>query len=347
MDESMDAASLILARIFYGHMMKTKNIFLRMNLLLFVMAVASCVKLSDSMQPAFTLTPTLRATNALPTLTSVATDTPTTLPTLTMISSLPEDEARTRILELLSNNGGCQLPCLWGITPGKSLYQEARTILLPLNNISNSTHLYASSPDDIAPAYTEGDLMLRTFIAYLYADDGIVKSIAFQSRELKKITTPDNGNELDPVFDSSVFGERMDFYMLHGILTAQGFPESVMLGTVANIPSREPAGGFHILLLYPEQGILIDYETEMHKTGSYISGCPANAHVEMDLYPPGNTDAFFASLEKTDAWAVKKKWYKPLEEATSMSMAEFYETFREPNTRCIETLASLWPKPDP
>lgn len=347
MDELMDAASLILARIFNRHIMKTKNTFLCISLLFCVMAVASCAQPSEGISSLFTLTPSPRAVEASPTLAPVDMDTPTPSPTLTMIPSLPVEDAHKRLLELLSNNGDCQLPCLWGITPGKSIYQEARTILLPLNNISDSTHLYSSSPDDISLAYTEGDLMLRTFIAYIYADDGIVKRIAFQSRELKKIITPDNGNRLDPVFDSSLFGEHMDFYMLHSILTAHGPPESVMLGTVANIPSRGPAGGFHILLLYPEQGMLIDYTTQMHKTGSYISGCPANAHVEMDLYPPGNADTFFASLEKTDAWMVKKNWYKSLEEATLMSVDEFYETFREPSTTCIETLASLWPIPDP
>lgn len=343
----MDATSLIPARILYRHIMKIKNTFLRISLLFYVMAAASCTQASEGISSSFTLTPSPRTVIASPTLKPVTTDTAIKLPTLTAIPSLPVEEARKQMLELLSNNGGCQLPCLWGITPGESIYQEARTILLPLSNISDSTHLGSSSPDDISLAYTEGDLILRTFIAYIYTSDGIIKSITFQSRVLKKLITTDNGNRIDPVFDSSLFGERMDFYMLHSILTAHGPPELVMVGTAANIPPREPAGGFHILLLYPEQGILIDYTTQMHKTGLYISGCPANAHAKMDLYPPGNADVFYASLEKTDDWVVKKNWYKPLEEATSLSVDEFYETFREPNDTCIETLASLWPTPDP
>ena len=311
------------------------------------MVVASCTQSTESVVPSSTAMPTSQVSSNSPL--PVATATPIISPILTMVPTLPVEEARKQLLDLLSNNGDCNMPCLWGIVPGKSTYPEAQAILAPLGSLSDLTG-FIPEGGVVSPKYIEDDLILATNIDFnieILSDNQIVSRVGLRARELKKIITTDSGLGFDPIFDSNVYGERVSFYMLHSVLTNHGLPESVMLGTVASIPPREPPGGFHILLLYPNQGIMINYTTQMHKTGLYVGGCPANAHVEMELCPSGNADVFFASLEKTDDWAVRKNWYKSLEETTSMSVEEFYETFREPTDKCIETLASLWPTPEP
>jgi len=40
-------------------------------------------------------------------------------------------------------------------------------------------------------------------------------------------------------------------------------------------------------------------------------------------------------------------YYKPIEKATSMTLKQFYDTFRQPTDKCIETPAKLWPTPEP
>jgi hypothetical protein len=80
---------------------------------------------------------------------------------------------------LLANNGGCRLPCLWGIMPGISSYQEARSILKPLTSISRFEHFSFGGSDDIYIEYTDGDLTTNASIAYSYSDNGIVSSISF------------------------------------------------------------------------------------------------------------------------------------------------------------------------
>jgi hypothetical protein len=322
--------------------MNTGKKLLRLGLWILVATLCSCAQATSEVTPGFRFTPTLRA---IGTSTTAAAETATTSPTATSIPTLPSEEAGKRFLDLLSNNGGCALPCLWGITPGKTTDQQAQVILAPLSSISE-LRVFKPGLGSLSPVYAEGDLWLTVNVGYL-SDDQIVNRIGFRIEELRKTTSSAGRLGFDTVFDFSLFGERVNFYMLHSILTSHGRPESVMLGTVANIPPREPLGGFHILLLYPDQGILIDYTTQMHKTGAYISGCPANAHAELELYPSGNADAFYSSLEKLDTWIVKRNWYRSLEDTTSMSVEEFYETFREPTDTCIDTLASLWPKPEP
>lgn len=285
--------------------------------------------------PKLTLTPTV----------VVPTNTPTAIP------PLQEEQARARLLELLANNGGCRLPCLWGIAPGKSMSQEAQTILAPLSSISVSTNL-ALGGGSIRPWYTEDDLILTTTVGFnvdALSNNQIVSRVGFRAGESKKLS-----DGFFPMYDSKSFGERLHLYMLPGILSEFGKPASMVIHTYGK--QIKGTGGFEIVLIYPEQGMLVHYETEMKTVGTNVRGCIANAQVELELYPAGNADAFIKSLSTT-TWAIfvqkepvtdlrwKAHW-KPVEEATSMTLEQFYETFRQPTDKCIETPTKLWPTPE-
>ena len=71
--------------------------------------------------PAATLLPTLtpRPTwTPSPTWTPIPTRTPTATPL--PFPTLESAEMQSFIAEMLSTNGGCELPCWWGITPGET-----------------------------------------------------------------------------------------------------------------------------------------------------------------------------------------------------------------------------------
>jgi hypothetical protein len=238
-------------------------------------------------------------------LTSIPTDTPSPSATSTAIPTLSIEAARVYLLDLLADNGGCRLPCLWGITPGKSTYQEAKTILAPLSGISYFT-AFAPGVGNITPYYTEGNVIIYTGVDFL-TNDNIVTRVVFRGRALKE-----NKETLgkDSIFGSKLFGERLSLYMLPQILSEYGRPSSVMLMTVAEIPlpNRDPGVHFQILILYLDQGILVNYTTEMSVVGENVVGCPANAHVEMELSPSGNSDSFFKLLAQTK-WS--EEYIKP------------------------------------
>jgi len=174
-------------------------------------------------------------------------------------------------------------------------------------------------------------------------DNNSINHIAFSAEAHKPLAQ----GGYEDVFNSKFFGEKVGAYTLPHVLTEQGVPSSVIIETAGGPLTRGGKGGFNILLLYPDQGILVNYRTQMHLNGVNVRGCPANAYVQMELYPPGQPDSFFEGLKQTD-WTVKMNVdYKPLEEVTSMSVQEFYDTFREPTDKCIETPAKLWPTPEP
>ena len=332
--------------------MKIKNFFLSL-LLLSLVIVFGCMRSTQSVvdsSPSITKSPINSPSSVntfLPTITTVPISTPTKKPELTTIPTLPTEDARQKLLDLLSTNGGCQLPCLWGITPGKSSFQEARLILMPLLSIAEVAHFDSTSPEDISPIYIDsGYLRLYTRLDYIFGIDNIVNHTRFEARE-EEVITDSEGNWLSkrPVYDSATFNERIEYYSLSHVLTMLGIPSTVMVKFSGLTGYPVVAGGLDIALLYPEQGVWINYEMPINNQGNIKRGCPVNANVEMELYPQGTPDSFYANLDKTD-WGVTKKEYKPLEEATSMSEEGFYETFRNPTDACIESLASIWPTPE-
>jgi hypothetical protein len=120
----------------------------------------------------------------------------------------------------------------------------------------------------------------------------------------------------------------------------------VLLQTDGALAKYSP--GFEIVLFYPDQGLLVHYTTQMQIVGEKVRGCPANAHVELELYPAGHPESFSIYLAPTQ-WAslwpiptVDNPFWKPVEKATSMSLEQFYETFRQPTDQCIETPLKGW-----
>lgn len=320
---------------------------MRVLKIIFLLSLLLVILATGCAQPTRSIVETSQSVNIATPMRTMTTP-PTIVPTnsLSAIPVLSEEKARAELLDLLADNGGCRLPCLLGITPGKTTYTEARAILLPFSGISISMNVSDdNSPDSVWLTYDEGDL--RTFIklSYLYANDGIINHIAFNAGEYKELA----GNR-SLVFDSKNFGERLHSYMLPGILSEFGKPASVVIQTYGK--QITGSGGFEIVLVYPDQGMLVHYVTQMQTVGVNARGCPANAEVELELNPSGDADAFAKSLDATiwEAFArlepMDDPGWKSIDKATSLSIEQFYETFREPTDKCIDTPLKGWYVPE-
>lgn len=312
--------------------MRLHTIILQLSIVL-ILLITSCSKITyetESLQPVG-ITPTKIVTN-IPTIISTN--------TVTIIPTLPEDEARTQLLGLLANNGNCRLPCLWGITPGKSKSIEAQEILTAFNSISVLTN-FGSDGGSITTWYTEDSLILSSTVGF-NSENSIVRYLTFRGEEYKE-----TADGLLPIYDSETFGKRLRPYMLTGILSEFGEPALVVVHTSGQHITG--SGGFEILLLYPDEGIFARYTTQRETVGNDARGCLANAQVELRLYPSGDANAYYESLKET-TWGgmfdgpilMDNPSWKSVEKVTNMSLTKFYETFREPTDKCIETPANLW-----
>ena len=339
--------------------MKSPKYILWVISMIIMMLAASCSQSAPDQiltpetpsQPTNTTTPTLTTE-----LTPIPTHTPTRLPTDTPapIPTLPVEQAQAKLLELLSNNGNCRLPCLWGITPGKSDYREARANLIPLGNISGLMSGFTSDGGAMFPVYTENNLKLSLSVGLnveRLVDEQIVRNISFDAREFQ-VGEPGNPYALKPIYDSKTFGERLRPYMLHALLAEYGIPAAVLISTDGGYERGRYVPGFDIVLFYPDQGIMAAYTTYRQLVNGKVRGCPANAHVEMQLTPAGQPDSFakiIAQTQWSNLWPISgdNPYWKSVDEATSMTLEQFYETFRQSTDKCIETPANLWPTPEP
>lgn len=264
-----------------------------------------------------------------------------TLPSV--VPTLDEEQAEGLLSKLLSDNGGCRLPCLWGIIPGKSNYHESKGVLIPLAALSKLYNLDDSSPDMIVTSYTDTDVTISTSLAYEFLDNGIVDNISFVVG-----AGEENADGFVDIFDSEIYGRRVSIYMLPNILSEQGKPQAVLLSTYKGEERGKNVPGFYVLLFYPDQGLLVSYTTFRQLVDGKVRGCLSDAQVELELTPAGDPDTFAKNISKTkwvNLWPIPTnsvRW-KSLDEATSMTLDEFYDKYRQALAPCIDTPEGIWP----
>jgi hypothetical protein len=294
-----------------------------------------------TVNPTFATTVTHTSTN-ISTSTYVHLHTPTinSTSTIPIIPTLPAHEAHLRLLDLLSTNGNCHLPCFWGITPGKNSLLDGLYILSPLESIASLDSCYISRCQRMDAYYYEGILKISaSILLFTYQEITNISSIQFIAESYIDLPDPANPGHtyLDFVFDSTAFQSRLAFYMLPQILSEYGAPSSVSLWT---LPGPN-AGLFYAILMYPDLGFAIHYTTRARISGSNVLGCISNSHIDLYLFPSGNAESFYELLPKNYK-GVESNLYKPLEEVTSLSMDQFYHIFRQPTDRCIVTPSTNW-----
>jgi hypothetical protein len=326
--------------------MRQKKALSLLCMILITTSIGSCMRsdisvITPSQEDTATLVTKTETPTVVPSLTFSPSQTSSPLPTSTEISILSEDEARLVLAELLTDNGNCLLPCVWGIIPDKSTIQDVEARLYPISWVAGYS-MFETEVGKVGRSnsnYTEGDITIDINVGFItYPANDFISRISFWARALRRI---DGGWE--DVFDSTAFGEQTAYYRLPQILSTYGRPASVSLITAQPVNAADYAPpNFKIILLYPEQGFLVQYTTDVHVVGENILGCLSNAHVELELYPLGNGDTFISHLDPT--WQMHVENYAPLEEATALSVDEFYQTFRQPTDKCLETPVNLWPK---
>ena len=155
---------------------------------------------------------------------------------------------------------------------------------------------------------------------------------------------PERGEEF--VYGDAQFVKALKSYMLPQVLTVYGQPSQVFLRTHSgDLPGWLP---FSLLLSYPDQGILVEYdgpigEEEKHygplEEGEVIRVCPWRSEINLWLWSPDNA----RTIARVTGGYIDVGDYRSLEEATGLSIEQFYQTFSQPdNQTCLETPADLW-----
>jgi hypothetical protein len=301
----------------------------RIQILLVFLLLISCAP-SEVNSPTTvpeTLEPTLIST---PTITITPVPSPTEIPfTTNLVTPVPTwlpKEQEAYLLNLIETNNHCRLPCLFGMQPGISTWEEIRSVESPF--YFRKVYL----PD------SNGFLYLHSYVKdkfphleIAFSGSGrLVKYIA----AAEYIFLPGN-----PRYSSAI-AKAAQAYFLPNILAQYGMPSRILLKAQGQL---EPNSGnqAELLLFYDHLGFGIHYfyinVVTQDQENSILHTCPRDDHLEsFRLYLQAPDDR--TPLQKMAATPIGGSFFpysllQPLEDITTLSIEDFYHRFTSSRTK--------------
>jgi hypothetical protein len=249
------------------------------------------------------------------------TESPTLFPTLLPTKS-PTQVAEI-VRELYDHNGGCELPCVWGVVPGETTIQEVYSRFAEIGDLKEHTRAvdtFQIFGFTTIPPINEPRLYSRREWSFgLTVNNDTVIGIFIYSANIKEFSTPS----------------------LSKFLVQFGKPEEVWFTFIA-AQSGDP--DYEIALYYPSKGIFVNWrgtvDSVVSETESNImvTVCPQYMPTEADTLIGSNPPFFylFSSEKKMtfDEIIVQHlndtPSFRMLDEASTQ---EFYDTYLNPNTQ--------------
>lgn len=318
----------------------------------FIIIIASCAIVEELRRPSEQQLPTNTISIARTTLAQTRSmETPTA--TLDAIQILSIKDAMVRTKSILEVNGGCELPCIWGITPGVTTFDQAKRLLAPLSNLYQFS-LYEVPNGEIDLLYPIEDLQVHIGIRYINnptnpKGDQTVYSILY-SLGAQITSSVQESPRVRSVYDSAAYSSLTEFYSLRQVLERLGVPDIVELQTISQyarvIEGVQQPSEMHLILIYLSEGILAEYVTQISIEDGIVRGCFDSPQITFDVRASGNRTLESFSSELNSNRSDLLLYYLPIDQATSYSVAAFTEHYSQMTDSCITTPARLWPRPD-
>ncbi|MCI0555198.1 MAG: hypothetical protein L0287_29990 [Anaerolineae bacterium] len=314
----------------------------RITLLILLLLIAGCSTFSSSrIQPTPTLSTKLPEATVTISPTSPSKPTPTIMiPTPSPLPTLPPAEAEAMTLNLLQDNGGCLFPCWWGLTPGKTSTQTAKSLLEKFTANSLRTTFY----EDVGGAswlIEKNGLLLDIIVSFTYDRllSGTVESFRITTEVKKEL----EGGGFETVWENPLNEQFLQAYALPQILSTYGQPKDVL------VFANEGWRYFSLILNYSEQGFVVWYSAPLESSGDKYLGCMSKAFTKLYLWAPEFSYTWAEGVtgtgDKSEIDSLNRD-FQPLEKVTSMTLDEFYNDFVDTNNfTCLETPKQLWPGP--
>jgi hypothetical protein len=255
---------------------------------------------------------------------------PTMTPTYPMFPTLQPKDALVKLKDLYKNNGGCQLPCWWGINPSNTSWSEVNQLLGPLGYFEIHNYLRAFStfvPRSMDPikgplpyGYNYGNIDPSFYIV-----NERVKAIIISSRWVKK-----------------------DFdYSLAGLLNYFGKPDEIWMETDTSTNGDLPPS-YILDLVYAHKGMIETRGKGKINNDNFVF-CPQNI-TNFDGFPPylylwsKDENVEFTDSEILNAFNPRySQYFDKLSNYLSEinTIENFYITYSDPKTKiCMSIDAS-------
>lgn len=298
-------------------------------------AASSTIPASET-QPASTVTPKPTKTRVAPSPTS----SPTSTVTPTATSAVPPEE----ILNLLKTNGGCLLPCWWGILPGETTLETVKSFTDQFGGLA--IHVLREETGNFRVRVPDGNVRPEIDVVYgpLQADKVEwlrVSPILHRKNDAGEYEMQDRRG--DPQYLA-----HYTTYTIASMLTTYGKPDSILLsGDMTNEPG--PPWVYALTLVYANRGIWVEYFGGMGGEPN-LSICPMQTSIRLWLWEPEkytSVEEVLSSSLPLGGWGLSLGRLSTLNEKTDLTLDEFYEVFKDADyDTCFESPTERWlPKP--
>jgi hypothetical protein len=314
---------------------RLKTLLLLLMITILYVSCAPARTANPTVPPTRSFTNTVTPSSVLPSATVPAatpTETlvPTSTPTEIFVPTFSASEAPDQLLGLIKSNGNCLFPCWIGIVPGTSSNDTISSILSSFSSIATDYYLPTSDPRGLYIVLQKDKFQIDLNI--------ILRPVGVdEKREMVNVG-------IKQVFDHSYspYSDIFKQYSLQNILKTYGKPATV--GLSADLHKYEPnsATVFETYISYPEKGIYLRYTTEAEElSGDRVQSCPTEAYIDLWFTKPDvNNENMKLLTDLNREWSYSRM---SLQNATQMSIDQFYEKFTSQPNQCLITPKSIWP----
>lgn len=275
-----------------------------------------------------TKTVTMTSTSFTFMITPSVTNTPTVIPPKTPeIPSLSREEAEELFLENLETYRDCEFPCWWGITPGRSKWDDIKTLLKPFSpwiivcgrNPCISFSEYREDEDD----FGVGLLSQYIFKDYEASNCGI--SLEIKNRTVYSI--------------NFCYPSDLEGGYLRNSLTQLPAPDEIWISYNKN--------DFNFGLFYYKDGVFIVYDGFVKVLDGISTGC---IDLEKDIFILDlmslDEPTTFSKLAKSHLLEPPLFSFKKFDEVTTVSYSDIFELLKKNEEEiCIPININLWESP--
>jgi hypothetical protein len=243
------------------------------------------------------------------TRTSIGTPTPFPVPTLTSLQ-------QAQMFELI-NNDACDLPCYFGITSGKTTWQEAKEILAGAG--ATLRWDFDSYEDGLIRQVYE--IRINNGEKTLYQD--IVLTIG--DNKVQRLAANTFSNFLD------IFYINWSRYSIRRIFTKLGLPDKVFVFT------RTDPSVYSLLVGYEKLGVVIEWNGIQQDEANDLI-CPAFSKddtVGLDLRLTNLSSSL--SLYQSDISPYVHDFWRPIKDELGLTEKEFYTLIISDQSVCFRT----------
>lgn len=234
------------------------------------------------------------------------------------------------------------MPCVWGLTPGITTTAERQKILVPYTEFSEPDFSFGKSdewrnPGGFGVEVIKDDISITLGLIY-YETDSLIEILSLVARPQR---------DQKAVFGDSTYSNLTKYYSLPQLLSNYGLPSDVLVISFPHDPFvKADYDPFSIVVIYEELGIMAEYISPAQRVGDQSRGCPGQSYLTLRTWDTKKNISLkkIASIAAGDGISdTAYDHFLPIQDATSMSISDFYNTFKEPdNNQCLEVPSNLW-----